>query len=245
MKEYDLLRGKVTAHLGENEKGLVEVALGGYDQERDKVHARAEHSLSGIYWLPEIGDVVEVLVPRTPGYEARVCCLRRPEGDAQVNACWTEKNDLKQFKTRSGHTITLDDTQDKSGILIQSAGGLRCQMMDESQTVAIQGGDADAPALRLDMKNGEISLSAGKKFTITCGGATVTIDSGGSVSIKAKGKLELSGQEIALNAQSKLTAKGQQVEIAGGMTAKITGQTQLQLSSSAVTEVKGGMIKLN
>ena len=245
MNECDLLRGKVTAHLGDKEKGLVEVSLGGYDREQDKLHARVEQSMSGVYWLPELGDVVEVLVPRTPGYEARICHVRRPEGDAQAEDCWTEKNDLKQLRTRSGHTITLDDTRDKSGILIRSAGGLQCRMTDESQTVEIKGKDADAPALCLDMKKGEISLSAGKKFTIACGGATVTIDSGGNVAIKAKGKLELSGREIALNAQSKLTAKGQQVEIAGGMSAKITGQTQLQLSSSAVTEVKGSMIKLN
>ena len=55
----------------------------------------------------------------------------------------------------------------------------------------------------------------------------------------------MSGQEISLNAQSKLTAKGQQVDISGGMTTKIAGQTQLQMTSSGITEVKGSMIKLN
>ena len=245
MDNYDLLRGKVTAHLSEQNKGMVEVALGGYDKEQDKLHARIAQSMSGVYWLPEIGDIVEVLVPRTPGYEAHILHIHRPEGDAQVEACWTEKNDRKQFKTRSGHEITLDDTQDKTNILIQSAGGLQCRLDDETQTVTVKGKDAETPSLRLDLKNDELSLSAGKKFTITCGGATLEIDSSGNISIQAKGKLELSGQEITLNAQSKLTAKGQQVEVSGGMTTKVTGQTQLQLSSSAVTEVKGSMIKLN
>lgn len=245
MGDYDLLRGKVTAHLGEQERGMVEVALGGYDKDQDKLHARVSQSMSGVYWLPEIGDVVEVLVPRTPGYEARVLHVHRPEGDAQVEACWTETNDKKQFKTRAGHTITLDDTQDKTGVLVESAGGLELLLEDEPQTVTIRKKDAETPALTLNMKDDEIALSAGKKFTITCGGAAIEIDSSGNVSVQAKGKLELSGQEITLTAQSKLTAKGQQVELSGGMDTKVAGQTQLQLSSSGITEVKGSMIKLN
>lgn len=109
MPDYDLLRGKVTAHLGDKEKGLIEVSLGGYDKDQDKLHARVEQAVSGLYWLPEIGDVVEVFIPRTPGYEAHVLRVHRPAGNEQVAACWTEHNDRKQVKTRSGHTITLDD----------------------------------------------------------------------------------------------------------------------------------------
>lgn len=245
MPDYDLLRGKVTAHLGDKEKGLVEVSLGGYDKDQDKIHARVEQAVSGLYWLPEIGDVVEVFVPRTPGYEAHVLRVHRPEGNEQVAACWTDKNDRKQIKTRSGHMITMDDTQDKTSITVQSAGGLQVSLADDPKTVTIKGKDGDTPKLTMDMKNDTISLDAGKKFTITCGSASIEIDSSGNVSIRAKGKLELSGQEITLNAQTKFTAKGQQMELSGGMTTKITGQTQLQMSSSGITEVKGSMIKLN
>lgn len=245
MDDHDLLRGKVTAHLGEKEKGLVEVSLGGYSQDQDKLHARVAQDMSGVYWLPEIGDIVEVLVPRVPGYEAHILHIHRPEGDAQAEECWTEKNDKKQFRTRTGHTITLDDTQDKTSILLESAGGLELLLEDGPQSVTIRKKDAETPALKLSMKEDEIVLSAGKKLTVTCGGATLEIDGSGNISIQAKGRLELSGREIALNAQSKLTAKGQQVEVSGGMTTNVTGQTQLQMSSSGITEVKGSMIKLN
>lgn len=245
MFHYDLLRGKVTAHLGDTEKGMVEVSLGSYHEEQDKLHARVEQNISGLYWLPEIGDVVEVFVPQIPGYEAHVLCVHRPEGDAQVTACWTEKNDHKQIKTRSGHIITLDDTQDKTSITVQSTGGLQVSLEDELKTVTVQGKDSDTPKLILDMKNDTIGLDAGAKCSITCGGASIEIDSSGNISIHAKGTLELSGQNITLNAQSNLTVKGQQVELSGGMTTKISGETQLQMSSSGMTEVKGSMIKLN
>ena len=105
--------------------------------------------------------------------------------------------------------------------------------------------DTETPVLTMDMKNDAVTLSAGKKIRIECGGASLEIDSSGNITIKAKGKLEMSGQEISLNAQSKLTAKGQQVDISGGMTTKIAAQTQLQMTSSGITEVKGSMIKLN
>lgn len=245
MWEYTLLRGKVTAHLDDEKKGLVEVSLGGYDKDGDKLHARVEQNMAGIYWLPEIGDVVEVFVPDSPGYEAHVLRVRRREGDEQAAECWTETNDRKQIKTRSGHTITLDDTQDKTSLMIQSAGGLQWGMEDETLTVTVRGKDADTPKLLMDIKNDEIKLSAGQKLTVACGGASLEMDSSGNISIKAAGNLELIGKEIILNAQNRLTAKGQEVEIASGMTTKIAGQTQLELSSSGITEVKGKAVKLN
>lgn len=245
MRDYDLLRGKVTAHLGDKEKGLVEVAVGGYHEDQDTLHARVEQKISGLYWLPEIGDAVEVFVPRAPGYEAHVMQVHRPEGDDQVAACWTEKNDKKQLKTRSGHMVTWDDTQDKTAITVQSAGGLQVSLEDEPKTVTVKGTDNDTPRLILDMKNDAICLDAGKKMTITCGGACVEMDDSGNISIRAKGKLELSGQEITLDAENKLTAKGQQVELSGGMTVSVTADTKLELSASGVTQVKGSTVKLN
>ena len=245
MADYDYLRGKVTAHLGDDNKGQVEVSLGGYDQEQDKIYARVAQGMTGVYWLPEIGDIVDVAIPRTPGYQAYICNVHRPAGDKQTQACWTEKNDIKQIQTRSGHLFTFDDTQDKTKILLQTAGGLSCSLEDEPQTVTIKKADADTPVLTMDMKNDAVTLSAGKKILIECGGASLEIDSSGNITIKAKGKLEMSGQEITLNAQSKLTAKAQQVDVSGGMTTKIAGQTQLQMTSSGITEVKGSMINLN
>ena len=36
-----------------------------------------------------------------------------------------------------------------------------------------------------------------------------------------------------------------QAEIAGAMAAKVSGQSQLEISSGGVTQVKGGVIQLN
>ena len=122
MAEREILRGKVLSYPAEENKGLVEVSIGAYDKDGDTVYARVEQSMSGVYWLPEIGDVVEVELPAHPGGEARIIHIHRPGGDEQTAACWTEKNDIKQFLTRSGHRVTLDDTKDHHHPYVRRAG---------------------------------------------------------------------------------------------------------------------------
>lgn len=245
MTEREVLRGKVTSYPADNDKGLVEVSVGAYDEENDAIYARVEQSMSGVFWLPEIGDVVEVELPGIPGGEPRILHVHRPEGDEQTGTCWTEENNIKQLLTRSGNRVTLDDTQDAAAITLHTSGGLELKLEDKPQTVTLRAEGADEPVLLLDMKNDEIKLAAGKKLTVTCGGASIAFDSSGNISIEAKGKLALSGQEIDLDAKGKLAAKGQQAEVTGSMAAKVSGQSQLELSSSGVTQVKGSMVKLN
>jgi len=239
------MRGKVTAYPEDKNKGLVEVAVGGYGKDGDKVFARVEHSLSGVYWLPELGDAVEVALPDRPGAEARVVCVRRREGDGQTAACWTDGNDVKQLKTRSGHTVTLDDTEDAASVSVQTAGGLTLRLDDGANKAVLQKASADTPSLTLDMERDEILLSAGKGLSLKCGGAELTIDGQGNVKLSTGGKLSVSAQNITLEAQTDFTAKGRQAQLSGGLKAAVVGQSRLELTSSGVTQVKGSMVKLN
>jgi len=241
----EILRGKVVSYPAEKDKGLVEVSIGAYDKDGDTVYARVEQSMSGVYWLPEIGDAVEVELPARPGGEHRVVHIHRPGEDEQTGACWTEKNDIKQLLTRSGHRVTLDDTQDQTAVTVHTAGGLELRLEDKPQTVTLCAEGKETPALLLDMKNDAVRLSAGKELTITCGGASITFDSSGNITVKAKGTLDLSGQDVSISARSKLSAKGQTAEVTGSMSAKVEGKSKLDLTSSGITQVKGSMIKLN
>ena len=245
MPNGSILRGKVSAYPSEKDKGLVEVKVGVFDSQNDTVYARVEQSMSGVYWLPEIGDVVEVEVPDQPGYEARIVHVHRSQQDKQTEASWTEKNDVKQLMTRTGHLLTMDDTQDSGVIRLHTAGGLELVLEDKPQTVTIHKAEAETPALVLDLKNDGITLSAGKSIEISCGSASISIDDGGNITVFAKGKLNLSGQELNLQAKTKLAGKGQQLELTGDVGAKLSGQSQVEVSSSGVTQVKGSMVKLN
>lgn len=245
MWEHTILRGTVTAYASDQGKGLVEVRVGAFDAQNGTVLARVEQSMSGVYWLPEIGDVVEVELTPLPGCQARIIHIQRGEQDPQTGACWTEHNDRKQLRTRSGHTLTLDDTQDNGRVTLRTAGGLELVMEDSSRTVTLHAGEEEAPLLSLDMENNQATLCAGTALTITCGGASITFDDSGNISIAAQGKLELTGQELALRAQSKLEGTGEQVELSGTMSAALKGENQLELHSGGLTQVQGQVVKLN
>lgn len=245
MAEREILRGKVVSYPAEKNKGLVEVSIGPYDQDGDTVYARVWQSMSGVYWLPEIGDAVEVELPNRLGGEHRILHIHHPGEDAQTGACWTEKNDIKQFLTRSGHRVTLNDTQDQTAVTVHTAGGLELKLEDKPQTVTLCAAEKETPVLLLDIQNDAVKLSAGKELTITCGGASVTIDSNGNITVKAKGKLDMSGQDISINAKSKLSAQGQTAELTGAMSAKLEGKSKLDVTSGGITQIKGSLIKLN
>lgn len=245
MAEREILRGKVLSYPAEKNKGLVEVSIGAYDKSGDTVYARVELGMSGVYWLPEIGEVVEVELPAHPGGEPRIIHIHRPGGDKQTGACWTEKNDIKQLLTRSGHRVTLDDTKDRTAITIHTSGGLELKLEDETQTVTLCAAEKETPVLVLDVKNDTVKLSAGKELTISCGGASITFDSDGNITVKAKGTLDMSGKEIKASATQKATIKGQDAELSGTKGAKIEGKSKLDLTSGGVTQVKGSMVKLN
>lgn len=245
MPQQVVLRGKVSAYPTDNDKGLVEVKIGAYDAQNDTVLARVEQNMSGVYWLPEIGDAVEVALPQLPGYEARIIQVHRQAQNQQVNDCWTQNNDRKQFRTRSGHTFTLDDTEDNERVSLCTAGGLELVMEDQGQTVTLHTAEKEAPVLVLDMQNDEVQLAAVQKLTISCGEASIAFDSDGNITISAKGKLQLSGEEICVEAENNLTGQAQQVELTGSRSAALSGKNEMQVSSSGITQIKGKTVKLN
>lgn len=245
MAQREILRGKVLSYPAEKNKGLVEVSIGAYDKSGDTVYALVEQGMSGVYWLPEIGDVVEVELPTHPGGEPRIIHIHRPGEDKQTGECWTEKNDVKQFLTRSGHRVTLDDTKDHTAITIHTSGGLELKLEDEAQAVTLCAAEKETPVLLLDVKNDTVKLSAGKALTISCGGASIAFDSEGNITVKAKGTLDMSGKDVKVSATQKAAVKGQSIELSGTQSVKVESKGQLDLTSSGMTQVKGSMIKLN
>lgn len=245
MSQQTVFRGKVSAYPSEDDKGLVEVKISAYDEQNDTVLARVEQNMSGVYWLPELDDVVDVELPQLPGYEARIIQIHRQAQNQQIADCWTQNNDKKQFRTRSGHTLTLDDTQDNTQVSLHTAGGLKLVMEDQGQTVTLRMDEKEEPVFLLDMKNEEIKLAAVQKMTISCGPSSVAFDSDGNITIAAKGKLQLSGKEICEEAEDKLVSKAQTLELTGTRSATLSSENRAEINSSGTTQFKGKTIQLN
>lgn len=245
MWEQLILRGKVSAYPSEKDKGLVEVQVGALDSKNNTVLALVEQSMSGVYWLPEIGDIVDVALSSHPGAPSRIVHIHRKQQDQQVDQCWTQQNDRKQLRTRSGHTLTLDDTQDGAQVSLQTGGGLELHLSDKEHTITLRKDQKETPLLTLNTETDEVTLSAGQKLTIQCGKSQLAFDSNGNITIHAAGNLTLQAKQISLNAKNNLEGKGEQVSLHGSMGAKFSGGNQVDVSSNGIAQFKGQLIKLN
>lgn len=188
----------------------------------------------GSFFIPEVGD--EVLVAFEHGVLDRPYILGTlwnaddppPE---QMDA--DGKNDVRSIRSRSGHVISLNDSDDSPSIRIIDNTG------DNSITI--------------DSANNAMAIKVKGDFTV---------EVEGNISIKTQGKLEIeAAQDASVKSDANLKAEaGANCEIEASGPAKLkssakleidgTGQAELKAASvsingSAMTEVKGGLVKIN
>jgi uncharacterized protein involved in type VI secretion and phage assembly len=124
----------------------------------------------GLYCLPEVDDVVLVMFDG--------CRIDSPY---VIGAVWNgkhkpplpggkKKNDLRLFKSRSGHTITLDDSSGKEQVTIVDKSG--------KNTIVI------------DSNANKITIHAGQDLNI---------ESDGAIAITAATTLKLKGTTVKIN----------------------------------------------
>ena len=162
-------------------------------QESDwvRVVAPSAGNDSGVFFMPEERD--QVLVAFSHSHIERSYIL----GVLWSNANKPPSDDRarRQLRSRSGHTITLDDTKDAELISIVDKSGKN--------------------KIVLDARN--------KAITIECDGA-LTIKAKNKLSLESEtGNVSINGQNITLDAKAKLSAKGQEMALDGTSGVKING----------------------
>lgn len=180
----------------------------------------------GAYFLPDIGD--EVLVAFEHGELDRpviVGMLWNQEDKPPVQMDGDGKNNIRGFYTRTKHQIVLDDSEDKASILIVDNTGQNRILIDTANKrmeIAIQGDLTITAAGNIDIKaDKNITISAGQNVEIKAT-ADIKGEATGSVNIKGNSQATF---EAAMQAE----VKGLNVGIKG----------------TAMTEVQGGLVKIN
>jgi uncharacterized protein involved in type VI secretion and phage assembly len=151
----------------------------------------------GLYALPEVND--EVLVAFEHG------CVECPY---VLGALWNGrdkppganddgKNNVRLLKSRSGHTIRLDDTQGHEKIEIVDAQGKQSIVFDTAAGTLTLTADQDVV---IESKNGLLKLSGKKGVEITAPDGKGKLETGQGVDIKSSGgQVNVKGSVINLN----------------------------------------------
>ncbi|NWJ45562.1 MAG: VgrG-related protein [Chloroflexi bacterium] len=175
----------------------------------------------GFFFMPEVND--EVLV----AFE---------QGDLQhpyiIGALWNGKDappELSQalssgvvkqrlIKSKSGHIITLDESDDKPKIsIVDKTGSNKIIIDSQNNTITIE--SKDKISITSTTKDIELKAAAGK---VTLDAKEIEIKSSTNTKISATAKMEVQGLNLEMKASASAKIDG------GGM-----------------TEIKGGLIKLN
>lgn len=240
-KEYGVVTGQVTNLNDPDNLGRIKVKYPGIADDLESHWARLVAPMAGaergFFFLPEIND--EVLIAFEHGD------INRPY---IVGALWSSKDkpplpnneavasgkvNKRMIKSRSGHTIIIDDTSGKEKISI----------IDRTKNNSIE----------IDSANKAISIISEADITIE-GKANLTIK-GKTVSIEATqgGNMDLKANNLNLQANAKASLKGNggadidggaQVNIKSTGATKVEG-TQTSINGTAMTEIKGAIVKIN
>jgi uncharacterized protein involved in type VI secretion and phage assembly len=148
----------------------------------------------GIYFLPEVED--EVLVVFEHGdvrFPYIIGTLWNGVDTLPIEAKPNNQNNIRLIKSRSGHTITLDDT----------AGQEIIEIRDKSKKNSI----------KFDTKNNSITIEAGKDIKISAPNGTMTLDAK-EISIQSTGKTNIQSQAgMNIKATANMNVQGKIINL--------------------------------
>jgi phage baseplate assembly protein gpV len=93
---------------------------------------------------------------------------------------------------------------------------------------------------------GKVTVVTGRsKITMNQDG-DITVEAAGAMTIKATNDLTLEGMNVKIKGQMKATMEaGTEAEVKGGISAKLEGSASATVKASAITEISGGLVKIN
>ncbi|MCP5049699.1 MAG: phage tail protein [bacterium] len=170
---------------------------------------------AGSFFLPEVGD--EVLVAFDHG---------DIDSPYVIGSLWNGKaaplednqdgnNNIRTFKSRSGHRVTFDDNADekKEKLELVSSSGHTVVLDDASDGPGVEITSSGGNSVKMDDKAGSITIKSGDN--------SIIIDS----------------KSVSIESSAQLNIKANIVEI--------EGTTSLTLKSSTLVTIEGALVKIN
>ena len=191
----------------------------------------------GIYFLPEIGS--EVVIAFNMGDRncpVVVGCLWNQKNALPAETA-AEKNTVKRLKTKGGSEVIFGDEQEKEFIEIHTPAGLKLRIDDGKKVISIEDKEKKN-GISIEAEKGNLKVFADKKMMFEVGGKEMLALDG------SKGSVIVKGDDIKEDASKSYAVKGQDVKIEGTQM-NLKGNSQLNVQSGGVAQIKGSMVKIN
>jgi uncharacterized protein involved in type VI secretion and phage assembly len=235
----------VTNNRDDKNQGRVKVKfpwLNDIESDWARLAAPGAGATRGIYWMPEVGDEVLVAFEHGDVTQAYVIGGLWNGQDAPPMGNSTVVNESgmvnqRVIQSRTGHVITLDDTESKQQVSIKTQAGHKV-ILDDT--------DGQEKITIVD-KSGNNSIS------IDTTSSKITITAEGDLELNALGDVKVSGNNISLNAKASCAMQAEAGEAKlQGATASVQGETtlsikaaEMSIQSESVLQVQGTPIMLN
>lgn len=184
----------------------------------------------GMFFLPEVGD--EVLIGFANGDLARPYVLGSLYNSNQKPPITIQdgKNDTRIIKTKNGNVFSFSDVKDKEKIEIYTPKQIKAILDDEQEQILLQDKDGKN-MVKVDMKNGMVTVAAEKKITLQTGKSFFEIDGNSDqITIDAGQSMQLKSQQISIQAK-------------GGI--QMQASSNINIKADGPLNCKGAVIKLN
>lgn len=191
----------------------------------------------GMYFMPDIGDEVAIAFEQGNIEKPYVIgCLWNKTDKIPENSV-KKDNTIKKLKTKGGHEVIFDDTENKGKITISTSKKSEIVIDDENSSITIKAkGDNGEDVIKIDSKNGEIDVEAKKKIKLNAGSASINIDGNSK-------KIDIKADNITLDGKT-IKIKGQSLNLQGNQT-EIKASASMNVKCDGVANIKGGMVKIN
>ena len=191
---------------------------------------------SGFYFIPEIEE--EVMVGFESGDAEKPYVLgslyngkRKPAGS------WgSSGNDVKAIRTRSGNTVEMIDKSGSEEIIIY-------QESDKSNAHHISLSAGSDPTLSIFSK-GKLIIEA-SSIEIKTSTGSIAIKSGSDIKVESTTDTKMKGMNLSVEASMDLKLKGLNSTLEASINLENKGGVKTKLSGGAMTEITGGLVKIN
>lgn len=148
----------------------------------------------GIFFLPEVDDEVLVIFEHGDVNMPYIIGSLWNGVDLPPETNNDGKNNIRMIKSRSGHTITIDDTEGKEKIEIADKTGNNTIIIDTKNNKLSFKSDKD---IEISAPNGKVSINA-KDFEVKAS-TSAKVEASTGMDLKASGTMNIKGATVNIN----------------------------------------------